>query len=304
MRRNSMDLLEKFDAVEICADNRITEADRQYCQQQQKIYQDAVEGFYQIAALWTDMCANQKAALSNSGSYDNSWRKKYLESRWWPEITVQEIVKHIFKVHHDFISIIVSYLNTVYYLSLDADGVVSSLLPKEPAFYESVDIVDWSAFPPVVLRYEDIVETILAGFNGRTFEEQAPYEMKENCHRAAWSGNSFSANFEQSKTVVKILKGACGYGYHRSYEQWYVNDGAKNILKGLAHFETGGFEHYPDGLDNLVLEDKLIWYDLWEFEECEKLERIKLFKNGRMDIRFTSEGYARQFVSDYFGKTR
>ena len=44
-----------------------------------------------------------------------------------------------------------------------------------------------------------------------------------------------------------------------------------------------------------------LWYDLWEFEDCEKLLKIRLFKNGRMDIRFTNESYAREFVSSYLG---
>jgi len=299
-----MDLLEKFNAVEICADNRITLADRQFFQQQQKIYRDAVEGFYQIAVLWADMCANQKEALFTPGSSDKSWRKKYLESRWMPEITVREVVKHIFKVHRDFISTIVSYLNTTYYLFLDARDVADSLLQKEPDFDESEDIIDWSASPPFVLCYEDAIELILSWFDGRTFEEQAPYEMKESCHHAAWNEDDHSANFEQKKNLVKFLSGACDYGYHRGCAQWYVNDGAKSVLKGLAHFEMGGFERYPDGLDDLVLEETVIWYDLWEFEDCEKLERIKLFKNGRMDIRFTSEGYARQFVGEYLGEIR
>ena len=50
-----MDLLEKFAAVEIQADSRITEADRQFFQRQQNAYQDAVTGFYQIGALWSVM---------------------------------------------------------------------------------------------------------------------------------------------------------------------------------------------------------------------------------------------------------
>ena len=75
----------------------------------------------------------------------------------------------------------------------------------------------------------------------------------------------------------------------------------KNILKALAHFETGAFGQYPDGIDDLLSEQLRLWYDLWEFEDCKKLEKIKLFKNGRMDIRFTNEGYAREFVSSYLG---
>lgn len=296
-----MDLLKKFAAVEICADNRITEADRKFCQQQQKIYQDAVEGFYQIAALWMDMCANQKAALSPPENYDANWRKKYLESLCWPEITVREIIKHIFKIHRDFVATIVLYLNDTYYLSLDADNVANGLLPEMPTFDETEDAVDWSEFPPFVLRYEDAVDLILAGFNGRTFEEQAPYELVENCHRMAWEKNTHKANFEQKKNLVKFLSEACDYGNYNCCEQWHINDKMKYVLKGLAHFETGGFEQCPNELGYLLSEEKHQWYDLWEFEDCKKLERIKLFKNGRMDIRFTNEGYARQFVAEYLG---
>lgn len=296
-----MDLLEKFAAVEICADNRITETDRQFFQQQQKIYQDAVEGFYQIAALWTDMCANQKAALSFPEDYDNKWRKKYLESRCWPEITVQEIVKHIFMLHREFISTLTEHLNTTYHLSLDTYDVAASLLPQEPSFEETVDAVDWDEFPLTVLRYDDAVDLILSWFNGRTFEEQAPYELVEQCHAAAWDRESHEANFEQKKTLVKFFSGACGYGHHRGYEQWYVNDSMKPVLKGLARFETGAFDRYPDEIASLLSERGRLWYDLWEIEDCKKLERIKLYKNGRMDIRFTSEGYARQFVAEYLG---
>ena len=54
-----MDLLKKFSAVEIRSADCMTETDRQFCQRQQEIYQDAAEGFYQIAVLWTDMYGNQ-----------------------------------------------------------------------------------------------------------------------------------------------------------------------------------------------------------------------------------------------------
>lgn len=100
---------------------------------------------------------------------------------------------------------------------------------------------------------------------------------------------------------MKFLSGACSYGYYRGHEQWYVSGGMKDILRGLAHFETGGFAQYPDGIDDLLSEERYLWYDLWEFEECTTLEQIKLFKNGRMDIRFTNEGYAHQFVANYLG---
>lgn len=297
-----MDLLEKFSAVEIRPMDCMTEADRQFCQCQQKIYQDAVEGFYQIAVLWTDMYDNQKSALSTpENDWDGKWKQKYLVSECWPEITVGAIMEHISLMHKEFIFTVVSYLNDTYHLTLNTDNVTNGLHLEKFCYAKYEDTVDWSTLTPVILRYEDIVALILSWFNGRTFEEQAPYELVERCHLAAWRKKDHQANFEQKKNLVKLLSGACDYGYYNRCEQWNICDNGKNILKALAHFETGAFGQYPDGIDDLLSEQSRLWYDLWEFEDCEKLEKIRLFKNGRMDIRFTNEGYAREFVSDYLG---
>lgn len=297
-----MDLLEKFSAVEIRPMDCMTEADRQFCQCQQKIYQDAVEGFYQIAVLWTDMYDNQKSALSTpENDWDGKWKQKYLVSECWPEITVGAIMEHISLMHKEFIFTVVSYLNDTYHLTLNTDNVTNGLHLEKFCYAKYEDTVDWSTLTPVILHYEDIVALILSWFNGRTFEEQAPYELVERCHLAAWRKKDHQANFEQKKNLVKLLGGACDYGYYNRCEQWNICDNGKNILKALAHFETGAFGQYPDGIDDLLSEQSRLWYDLWEFEDCEKLEKIRLFKNGRMDIRFTNEGYAREFVSDYLG---
>lgn len=296
-----MDLLEKFSAVEVQPAGCMTEADRQFCQRQQEAYQDAATGFYQIAMLWTDLCERQKAALSDLEEPGSEWKQKYLVSQCWPNITVGAIMEHIFLLHKEFIFTVVSYLNGVYHLTLDANNAIDKLLPEKFCYAKYEETVDWSTQTLAVLRYENIIELILSWFDGRTFEEQAPYELVERCHLAAWRKKDRQANFEQKKNLVKIFSGACSYGYYNRHEQWHIHDGGKNILKALAYFETGAFGQYPDGIDDLLSEEYPLWYDLWEFEDCKKLEKIKLFKNGRMDIRFINESYAREFVTDYLG---
>lgn len=154
-------------------------------------------GFYQIATLWSDMCAQQKAILAGTEGGGSEWKEQYLESRWWSDITVGEIMGHISALHRKFISKVASYLNVTYYLSLNADIIVDELLPEEPRHDGAEDEIDWSAVPLTVLRYQDAVELILSWFNGRTFKEQAPYELVEKCRRAAWKMDSRTANYEQ-----------------------------------------------------------------------------------------------------------
>lgn len=295
----TMNLLQKFSQVEIRADARITEADRVFCQKHQEAYQAALDTFRQLLALWKEACGQQRRALYDSENPNYVWTH-YLASKKFPELDDIQISLHILEVHKKFISMVVSYLNATYHLTIDSEAVEETFIPSlTDSESEDVEVI----FQSLVLRYEDIIELILSWFDGRSFSEQAPYEMVEKCHQAAWREHDHKQKFEQKKSVVTFPSGACSYNYSYShgYEQWTFTDGIKNILKGLAHFETGCFDEYPDDLDYLIPDDAVIRYDLWEFENCTKLERIKLFKNGRMDIRFTNEGYARQFVAEYLG---
>ena len=50
-----MDLLDKFDAVTILADARISQADKNYCETQQKAYEAAISSYKELAFFWEDM---------------------------------------------------------------------------------------------------------------------------------------------------------------------------------------------------------------------------------------------------------
>ena len=74
----------------------------------------------------------------------------------------------------------------------------------------------------------------------------------------------------------------------------------KDILRGMAHFETGSFCVYPLGFSELLGYNRLGKSE-WEFSTCEKVKCLKMFKNGRVDIRFSSEIYAAEFAAKYLG---
>ena len=294
-----MDLLDKFAQVEIRADARMTEADRAFCQKHQEAYQSALAFFRQLLALWQDTEQQQRYILSGPGHPDNAW-SQYLTLRKFPDLDAVQIGVHLIELHRRFIRAVVSYFNTTYHLTIDADMVEDELAP---AINEDGERDVSANLSTLVLRYENMVELILSRFGGRSFSEQAPYEMVMKCHRAAWKESDHTHKFVRKKSVITFLSDACGFGYSCAHgcDHWTFRYGIKDVLKGLAHFETGTFDEYPDDLGYLIPDDMVIRYDVWEFENCEKLERIKLFKNGRMDIRFTTEAYACQFVADYLG---
>ena len=71
-------------------------------------------------------------------------------------------------------------------------------------------------------------------------------------------------------------------------------------LRGISYFETGNYRTYPLGISELLGYGYSYDND-HEFPTCEKLTQLKMFKNGRVDFKFSSESYAEEFERLYLG---
>ena len=73
----------------------------------------------------------------------------------------------------------------------------------------------------------------------------------------------------------------------------------KSVLRALAHFETQQLDYLPKDIAFLVgYDDKCS--SSYEFE-YEKVKKIRMFKNHRVDIKFASKELANQFAETYLG---
>lgn len=74
----------------------------------------------------------------------------------------------------------------------------------------------------------------------------------------------------------------------------------KDILYGVAHFETESYRVLPLGFSDLVgycdIKEAMV-----EFPTCEKVKQIKLFKNNRVDLKFATAALAGEFIEKYLG---
>lgn len=74
----------------------------------------------------------------------------------------------------------------------------------------------------------------------------------------------------------------------------------KDILRGISHFETENFSSTPHNISS-IMESYHIYSDFHEFDGCRKVLSLKMYKNQRVDIKFSTEENARQFISEYLG---
>lgn len=95
-----MELLQKFSAVEIQTDHRITEMAKDYCERHQKAYETAISSFQELAFFWEDMNKAQQKLLGDSSSpfYHN-----HPASHNGPSISQTAINNHIEALHRDFV---------------------------------------------------------------------------------------------------------------------------------------------------------------------------------------------------------
>ena len=126
--------------------------------------------------------------------------------------------------------------------------------------------------------------------DGRGLWDQAIYELKESCHSGSWNSYNEKPRFERKKTVVQFSGSADGSGD--------LVHSMKNVIRGLAHYETGVIGVIPNEFTSLLGYHQM---ESYEFTDCKKTQKIRIFRNGRVDIRFVSEEAAQTFINEYLG---
>ena len=292
-----MNLLEKFEAVTVEADNRITQEDREYCETQQAAYDAAVQSFQELDFFWADMERTQMELL---GTKDSG----YLSSREGPSISDNQIRNHLEYLHRKVIGSIVTYFNSTYHVSVSIKDVCDNLLPKEPDCRRVENEEAYEEYHEKLrsakVSYKDVVDQIILLLDGRSFAEQAFHELAEKCHKAAWNMYQKTASYERKKSQISFVGYYCRYKHWSWQDEWELENKAKDILRGISHFETGSYCFYPLGISELLCNYRQNDSEM-EFPTCEKVKCLKMFKNGRVDIRFSSETYAAEFTAKYLG---
>lgn len=297
-----MDLLEKFESVEIRADTRISEADRIFCEAHQSAYENAGAALKELEYFWNDMVNQQKELLAPTDAASTN----YLLSPDGLKISRDAIQTQLCSLHSLFIGHLVSYFSITYHFSISSQDVEANLLPQKPPDKWTDNCIELTKkynqeLSELTLHYNDILEQIFLQTGGRAFAEQALYELKKNCRRTAWNTYQKRADYTRKKSTLQFTHYACSFrSYYRANGSWELTDGVKDVLKGIAHFETGGFSTIPGALAKLI-NGYYLDSSEFDFPGCQKVQSLKMFKNRRVDIKFATEQHAIQFVEEYLG---
>lgn len=294
-----MNAIEKLSAVVIQVDSRISESDRSFCQAHQSAYEAAKEALVELGAIYKDITDQQKELLSPA---QNSYETKYIDII---DLNQSEIQKKVQNLHSLFINKLVSYFNSTYNVSISAQKIKDKLIPKEPEsrrLHYDKELFEqyYQALLNLKVRYEDILDQLFIQLGGKTFSEKAFAEIQEACHTAAWSSYHKTTEYEIKGDTIRFTFYACSCDSWSTHDYWDLSDGMRNILRGIAHFETGMFNVYPHGISTLLSRSNQN-FSCVEFPSCTKVKQLKMFKNHRVDVKFESKAYANEFAEKYLG---
>lgn len=324
-----MELLNKFAAVQIEADKRISKEDRAFCQRQQEAFDKSGVALKKLAALMKSIIEEQKRTFS--GHDDDI--SGYLSTGKSNVCNVEYVHDALMHRNVAFIHNIVRYFARKYNVELD-EGIIQNHMipakPKEPRIFDimcrrnltSEELEDFKkqsemhkhevnlweetqlALP---LKYEKIVDEIFVQLGGFSFEERAMNEFLER----TWEACHY--RYENSRCNIK-----------KDDERFEIKNAVLRIPDGCNCDENKWMSHpepvFKPTNDLVTLIDALAWYQCGRMNEgclwvpdlgnewsstkesiiytrnMSKVESIKLFKNGRVDIKFRSAAFAQEFA--------
>lgn len=312
-----MSLMEKFSAVEIKADNRISEDDKVFCLRQQAAFDKSGPALQKIADMMTAANEEQSSILDANEDY----LSRYLVGDGF-RCEASYVLDAMKGRNRTFISAVVNYFSRKYNVELDEREIEEHLIPtgpKEPnlpwggyrnmsedeiaSYREELDTykVEKEKFEQSLrvlpLRYERVVDEIFVQLGGFSFQEKAMNEFLSrtwNCCHSTYRDNA--EEFEVKNDTLKLTGYwcRCKDDSWRSYDEWESTDSLKTLLNALAWYECGRMDE-----GNLWFPE-LFRYDternFFETYNMEKVKSVKLFKNGRVDIKFRSVAYVQEFV--------
>lgn len=317
-----MSLMEKFSAVEIKADNRISADDKAFCLRQQEAFDKAGPALQKVAEAMAAAKAEQAGILTA----DEDFIDRYVGG----DCDVDGVYDTMKKRNRTFISTVVNYFSRKYSVELDEHEIEKHLIPtgpKEPNLpwggYRSMSEDEIASYRQVLdaykvekdkfeqslrtlpLRYEQVVDEIFVQLGGFSFQERAMNEFLRLCwdtsHHRNWRSDQYEEEFEIKNDVLRLT----GSWVYCDENKWMSNpvpeykpsQSLTTILDALVHYEVGKFKGGAQWFPELFKYDTQ--ENQFEIAYMSKIKNIKLFKNGRVDIKFRSAAFVQEFVEQY-----
>lgn len=269
-------LLTKFEAVKIENVDRISSEDKEFCEYHETILRKTV-------AVYNDFITAVKSLVNEVKV--NSYKEESYNLFLSFSTDVGPAEKRIKELKNSFVDRVCRHFASKYKVTIDRD------------FKEKYD---------ETITFNNILDEIFLQLGGYSFEEKSVNEIKAKMKHAAsnYHGDP-KFQIKKNKLIMDCIHQA---RYDDIWKRWtvgkYSYDGElMHFYTALSHFDHNEkschweLKQFLDAND----EKNPALFTKYEFCTMEKLRSIKFYKNGKIDIEFTTAEQARAFAKDYCG---
>lgn len=291
-----MGLVDKFKNVKVNPKDKMSNEDMAYCdritreanpvvEQLRKVYAKNLE-LFEAEDLGFEIDANGDVVRGSKREIDMDGFERY---EWSYGQNLKSIKSEMDSVINRYLYKIISYFESKYKLQLsDVYGGRYNQYEFRENFPEKEYFSD--------LDYAEIIDKISTFTNGADLVKMGEDKFKAEFIRGF--KNWGSKTFEIKGNTLRVD----GYLtlYPKSYGTQYEYDDSKigDLHIGLNFFETGALSGEIDKTFK-DLKGKACYFDEITFYNFKMIKSFKLFKNGRMDLKFTSPKFANDFSIFY-----
>jgi hypothetical protein len=257
------DILTKFDTIEVNNNTRISPADQEFCEDQEKQYKEFLT------------FADDYIVYLNYNPIAN----KYFNSQY----LIEEMEKTKEGRKNNFISNIINHFRDEYNVTLKDESIKKKY---------KLDVT-----------YNTIINEIIEQLEGYNFSDKAGKEIKDKLKHIVKGYNKVNAEVKKNKVVLDsffyIDHWDKKYGIYKiSYNS---RSDFYHLFVAISHFEQGTTDNSYKGVYHTIDYEKDDKVFTTHGLMCFKAESIKIFKNGKVEILFLTPEYAQQFAKEYCG---
>ncbi|QWU14398.1 hypothetical protein SAMN04487895_101707 [Paenibacillus sophorae] len=271
------DIFSKFDNITITAEQKISNEDLEFCNEQEEIYKKTIAAYKTFNAQLQIIAILDKEHGQKFGKKTENYFHAQ-NTAFYYSMSKHDYEKAISDIKNAFIMYVCSYFERKYNITIDEDKVKNK-------YGEDI-------------TYNNIIDEIFIQLDGFNFTEKAEQEIKSKAKDIFYSNDKITI-----RNNKLILDGH--FAYHDSiWKEYRLTGKHESILMALSHFEDGNTNVKEElsnkyfGYNNERSKDN---YDKYEVQTLSKVKTIKFLKNGKMEIEFLSNQVASKFANEYCG---
>ncbi len=285
---NGMDMLAVFDNIQINNEEKISLPDKEFCEHQQRLLDsslDQIDKWYNFFLHEVQQYKeSHRITFAENGTVKTNppysptedYPSNYHEFEFRPFDTLNKLVERRFRAINRFGRTIISYFNNTYSLSISQDEPDETHMPVK--------------FRPNYLSY---VDRVIDHLGGRGFRETAEEEVIRRFHETVLGRYKKMPELKNNKIIFYDVVRFDDF-YYQNYQQYHLSysyqSGLNTFCEGIAlagNDSLNGSARIISGLntDYMNITEP---YSLFSGEA----EKMKFYKNGRIDIHFSSKATA------------